>query len=125
MLYEITIDDRQYAVDIDDSAVRITDTNSNETKEQKNAAEDTLPDFNFEDSIQEAAICSPMQGRVVRILAALGQRVKKDEVLAILESMKMEIKVSSDKNGIVKKVNAEAGMFVKKNDELFYIASEE
>ena len=58
----------------------------------------------------ESKVCrSPMAGVVVRVSAQIGQSIQANDVLLVLEAMKMETVVTSARSGKVVKVNAKAG----------------
>lgn len=67
-----------------------------------------------------ANIFAPMQGQIVKILVAKGDKVKKGQVLCILEAMKLENEIVAPKDGIIQevlisvpaKVDASQGLFV-------------
>ena len=73
-----------------------------ETNEEENHADDVLPDD-----------CEPVNatipGSVWKVLAEEGQHVNKDDVIAVLESMKMEFPVISEYDGVVEKIFIKAG----------------
>ena len=54
-------------------------------------------------------ITSPMPGKVIDIRVKPGDEVEKDQVLAVMEAMKMEHSLKSPRDGIVKMVGAETG----------------
>ena len=58
----------------------------------------------------ESKVCrSPISGVVVRVQAQVGQVIKANDVLMVLEAMKMETEITSPIDGKVAKVNAAAG----------------
>jgi methylmalonyl-CoA carboxyltransferase 1.3S subunit len=58
----------------------------------------------------ESKVCrSPMSGVVVRVSAQIGQQIKANDVLLVLEAMKMETVVTSPVDGKIAKVNVNAG----------------
>ena len=58
----------------------------------------------------EARVCrSPISGVVVRLSAQVGQQIKANDVLMVLEAMKMESSITSPIDGKVAKVNVSAG----------------
>jgi biotin carboxyl carrier protein len=59
-----------------------------------------------------ANITSPMPGKVLRYLVAVGQEVKKGEGLVIVEAMKMENELQSPKDGVVKTLSSSPGATV-------------
>jgi len=44
-------------------------------------------------------VVAPMLGKVLRLAAELGARVKEDETLLVMEAMKMEIQVVAPRDG--------------------------
>jgi glutaconyl-CoA/methylmalonyl-CoA decarboxylase subunit gamma len=58
-------------------------------------------------------LTSPMPGKIFKILKEIGSDVKKGEVILILEAMKMEHAIRSDKDGKVKKINYQLGELVQ------------
>jgi len=58
----------------------------------------------------ESKVCrSPMAGVVVRVSAQVGQQIQANDVLLVLEAMKMETVVTSPRDGKISKVNVNAG----------------
>lgn len=64
---------------------------------------------------------APMPGLVVEIQAEQGQQVEKDDVLVILESMKMQNELRSPRQGIVSRVRVEANDSVEQHQTLLSI----
>ncbi|WP_291989290.1 acetyl/propionyl/methylcrotonyl-CoA carboxylase subunit alpha [Candidatus Accumulibacter sp. ACC007] len=69
-------------------------------------------------------LTAPMPGKVVALLAAVGQQVEKGAPLLILEAMKMEHTITAPKNGIVKAFCYAAGDQVADGAELVDFAAE-
>ena len=61
---------------------------------------------------------SQIPGKVVSIEVAIGDKVKKGDVVCVLESMKMQVSVKSHKDGEIKKLKTKEGNSVNKNDIL-------
>jgi biotin carboxyl carrier protein len=58
----------------------------------------------------ENKVCrSPMAGVVVRVSAQVGQQIQANDVLLVLEAMKMETVVTAVRAGKIAKVNVKAG----------------
>ena len=55
---------------------------------------------------------SPMQGTIIKIAVAEGQRVSAGEVIVVLEAMKMEQPLTAHKDGIVTGLSVEVGQTV-------------
>lgn len=58
-------------------------------------------------------ICSPMPGKVLRVLVAAGDSVTEGQGLVVVEAMKMENELKSPKNGLVKELLAKPGESVE------------
>ena len=59
---------------------------------------------------------SQIPGKVIKISVSEGSEVKKQDVICVLESMKMQVSVKSHKDGVVKKIKVKEGSTVAKND---------
>ena len=62
-----------------------------------------------------------MQGTIVRVLVEEGQEVEADEPVCILEAMKMESEVRSQKAGTVSEIRVEAGQTVRSGEPLILV----
>ena len=58
---------------------------------------------------------APMMGMILKVNVAVGDKIKAGDVAAILESMKMELRISSEIDGVVTAVNCRAGETVERN----------
>lgn len=61
-------------------------------------------------------VCAPLPGLLVSVSVTEGQRVMPGEVVAILESMKMNLELCAPRGGIVQSVRATPGMDVGQGD---------
>jgi 3-methylcrotonyl-CoA carboxylase alpha subunit len=58
---------------------------------------------------------APMTGMILKVNVAIGDSIKVGDVAAILESMKMELRIASETDGVVTAVNCRAGETVERN----------
>ena len=65
-----------------------------------------------------------MPGKVVKIMASVGEKVKKGQTLLILEAMKMENEIKSGIDGVVKAVHVKAGDALEKNVLMMEVEAE-
>jgi acetyl-CoA/propionyl-CoA carboxylase biotin carboxyl carrier protein len=72
-------------------------------------------------SASGGAVQAPMQGTIVKVLVEEGQEVAADQPVCILEAMKMESEVRSQKAGTVSEVRVEAGQTVGSGDTLILV----
>ena len=63
-------------------------------------------------------IVAPMPGRVGQILVQPGDSVERGQTVIIFESMKMEIEIAAQRDGVVKRVAVELGAQVDKGMRL-------
>ncbi|MFT4217666.1 MAG: biotin carboxylase N-terminal domain-containing protein [Micropruina sp.] len=59
-----------------------------------------------------ADLTAPMQGTIVRVAVAEGDRVAEGDLVVVLEAMKMEQPIAAHRSGIVRALRAEAGATV-------------
>lgn len=64
------------------------------------------------------ALKAPLPGSIIRVEAKVGDTVKQGDLLLVMESMKMENNILSEKNGVVKSIAVEAGQAVMQDDIL-------
>jgi len=68
-------------------------------------------------------IAAPMPGKVIKFSVAEGDKVRKNQTLAVVEAMKMENELKSPGDGTVKKIYASAGDMVDTSKPLLEIES--
>lgn len=69
----------------------------------------------------QISLRSQIPGRVVSINVNVGDKVKKGDILCVLESMKMQVSIKSHKDGVIKSMKIKQGASVAKNDTLMEI----
>ena len=69
----------------------------------------------------EGGVKSNMQGTILKIKVAKGDKIKKGDVLATIEAMKMEQEINADSKGEVKEIFIKEGDPVKSGDILMQI----
>jgi len=70
------------------------------------------------------SIKAPMPGLILDINVKVGQEVKEDETLLILEAMKMENIIISPRNGKIKSISVAKGDAIEKNELLIEFEKE-
>lgn len=63
-------------------------------------------------------ITAPMPGTILKVVANAGDKVKKGQVLVILEAMKMENEIVAPSEGLVATINVSRGTSVNAGDLL-------
>ena len=64
---------------------------------------------------------SPMPGTIVDVRVTAGQSVKKDDVLLVLEAMKMENEILAGRGGTVREIRVKDGDSVNTGDVLVVV----
>ena len=64
---------------------------------------------------------APMVGKVLKIEKQVGDRVEEDDVVIVMEAMKMEIPVVAPTGGVLKEVNVSPGQAVEAEQVLAVI----
>lgn len=78
-------------------------------------------DTGCSDSTEMSAVCAPLPGLLVAVPVTVGQHVLSGEVVAVLESMKMNLELCAPWGGVVQSVHATPGMDVGQGDVLVNI----
>lgn len=68
--------------------------------------------------VSKGTLTSPMPGRVISVVAKEGDKVSVGEPLVVIESMKMETAIRSDREGVVESVLVSEGASVKRGQAL-------
>lgn len=66
-------------------------------------------------------VTAPMVGKVLEVKCKVGDKVEEDQVILLLEAMKMEIPVVAPVGGTVKEVKVSAGQTVESDTVLAVI----
>jgi biotin carboxyl carrier protein len=90
-----------------------------EVEEFKPIKKDKLKDK--ECKIRENQIKAPMPGKIISISVDIGQCIKKGQDLLVLEAMKMENRITSPSDGILKKICTNVGATCNSRDLLMVI----
>ncbi len=63
-------------------------------------------------------VVAPMVGKVISVDVKVGDKVKKNDVVAVIEAMKMHVKIFSPADGEVQEIKVSPGQQVNRNDVL-------
>ena len=66
-------------------------------------------------------VTAPMVGKVLQVLCKVGDTVQEDDVMILLEAMKMEIPVAAPAAGVVKEIKVAPGETVESDAVLAVI----
>ena len=144
MKYLVTLNNKKYEVEVEQNQATILGA---EKYTSKYILADAIPSSNAVSNIQEApkvapvqeskattpkslvvedngsgeTIKSPMPGVILNVKVNSGTKVKKGEVLLILEAMKMENEIVAPIDGVIVSVNVSKGSAVNTGDVLTII----
>lgn len=105
MKYYVTVNGNKYEVEVESENNEIAMSEESPMPNKTN----NINKVSVE-GIQGEIISAPMPGKIVSIKVSEGESVKKNDVLLVLEAMKMENEIVSPKDGII------TNIFVNKND---------
>ncbi|MEM2101270.1 MAG: acetyl-CoA carboxylase biotin carboxyl carrier protein subunit [Candidatus Nitrosocaldus sp.] len=66
-------------------------------------------------------LTSSVPGKIISILAKKDMPVKKGDVIMVVESMKMQVKIKAHKDGVVKELKVKEGANIARNDVIAII----
>jgi biotin carboxyl carrier protein len=69
-------------------------------------------------SLEERTVTTPMSSKVIKVLIAAGDTVEIDQVLLIVEAMKMEMPITSPIQGKVQDVLVKEGQILEQGEKL-------
>ena len=78
-----------------------------------------FPDLDTE--IKDGSYLSPMPSQIIKVLVKEGDKIKENDELIIISSMKMESTISAHSNGIVKDIFVKEGQNIESNFKLINI----
>lgn len=116
-MYMVQIADKKYYIEVDDNNAKIQKIESDF---------DDLPDFDSdEDSSKGAcAVLATLPGNICRVLVQLGQRIEKNDILFLCETMKMELEILSPCAGTLTRLEVSEGQHIEKDRLLAEITPE-
>ncbi|GGG50464.1 acetyl-CoA carboxylase biotin carboxyl carrier protein subunit [Bizionia arctica] len=110
-IIEADFNSKSYKVKVNNNTYNIHISNNLDT---------LIKDMGFEVGATKQVndIKAPMPGLILDINIKVGQEVKEDDALLVLEAMKMENVLSSPRDGIIKSISINKGDAVEKNQLL-------
>lgn len=122
MKLKIVIDGKPYEVEVE--AAEPARGAESQPPARVTVQSSVLPTFSKPGSsldIDEAKVCrSPLAGVVARLHTNPGQQVQNNELLLVLDAMKMEIKITAQSAGTIKSIAVAPGDAVKPGQILVY-----
>lgn len=123
-IYKIKVNGKTYRVELE--AIEEVASSSSPAPAAKEEVKDAAPSpKNVElangGSSEGREVNSPIQGTVVRVLAKVGDAVKKGTPLVVVEAMKLENEVVSPYDGTVSAIKVEKGQAVASKEVIALI----
>lgn len=121
-VWSVLADGRQHEVHVDRDGADFTVTMRGRTQRVRIAdPREWNANTNGRATAGLAKVASPMPGKMVRVLVAVGDRVEAGAGLAVVEAMKMQNEMKSPIAGTVTQVLTEAGATVNANQVLVVV----
>lgn len=125
MIYVVNINDKSYEVEVEQGKANIIKTTAiaaqapivQAAPAAAVAPQTAAPSGN----VSGEPVKSPMPGAILDVKASVGAKVKKGQLLFILEAMKMENEIFSSLDGVVSQIMVSKGSSVSTNDILMVI----
>ena len=70
------------------------------------------------EAVGQGRLAAPIPGRVVQVLVKQGENVARGQVLAVLEAMKTELRITAPADGVVAHIGCAAGDSVEEGTEI-------
>lgn len=126
MKYVVSLNGKKYEVEVNETQAEVLNVSeqaaSIETEPVKSDPEPIKVKSSGKEELSDGtSINSPMPGTILSINLNIGDAVKKDDVMFVLEAMKMENDIVAPKDGVVKQILAEKGSSVNTDDILAII----
>lgn len=125
-VYTVEVDGKAFVVKVSDGGdiSQITPTNTPTPAPVQTAPTPSAPVAASAPTAAAAGepVTAPMAGNIVKVLVSEGQQVVQDEVVVILEAMKMETQICSARAGTVQGIRVKAGDVVAVGDTLLTLA---
>ena len=121
MIYKVTINDKLYEVEVEEGKASLLRTETAQAAAAAPIIEAPTPAADAKPAAASGALAAPMPGVVLELKVAKGQRVKENDLLLVLEAMKMENEIFAQKSGTVTEIYAAKGARVNTGDPLILI----
>lgn len=112
--YKVKVNGKSYIVELESVEETQKSITTNETKSKKEEKKVST-------SSECNEILAPIQGVVIDVKTSIGQKVKKGDILLLIEAMKLENEVNASVDGEVVEILVTKGQNVSTNEVLIKI----
>lgn len=129
--FKIAIDNKEYLVEMEEiggvnnpsaNAAPVEEFVSQQRVEETKNVEEPISQPIISESVGAEALTAPMPGAILKVLVNVGEAVKQNQPIMILEAMKMENEIVANHDGIVKGIHVQQGDVVNPGDALITIS---
>ena len=113
-IYKVKVNGKVYEVELE-SVTETEGTVKAEAKEEAKPAPKAVP------TGTGVELKAPMQGTIIAVNVTAGDEVKKGQVVAVLEAMKLENEIVANADGVVKQVLVTKGQTVDNQEVILII----
>jgi biotin carboxyl carrier protein len=113
--FRIKIDGKIFEAEVEETSEAEVDKPVVKTKETPS------PQIPTPSKEEGKSVVAPMPGKVIKINVSKGQKIKKGDVVLVIEAMKMEQEINSSLEGTVTDIQVSEGDMVKKEQVLIVI----
>ena len=125
MIYTVTINDKQYEVEVEKGKANLLKTTAVVAAPAEPAAAPAAPAAAAPAATAAAGttpVVAPMPGTILKINVQVGQAVKEGDLVCVLEAMKMENEIYAPCAGKIAQVLTSKGASVQTDDVLVSIS---
>ena len=112
-IYKVKVNGKTYEVQLESvDEVKTETATSSETKTKEAPKKETSKKASSSSSTNLVEVVAPIQGNVIDVKVKVGDKVKKGDVLLLIEAMKLENEVNAPSDGEVAEVIVSKGQQV-------------
>ena len=112
-IYKVKVNGKTYEVQLESvDEVKTESATSSEVKTKEAPKQETSKKASSSSSTNLVEVVAPIQGNVIDVKVKVGDKVKKGDVLLLIEAMKLENEVNSPSDGEVVEVIVSKGQQV-------------
>jgi len=116
--FKVVVNGKEYVVEVEELGDSV-EPRKVERVERKSAAPVKREKREVEQV--KGVVTAPMPGKITKIKVKIGDEVKKGDVVAMLEAMKMENEILAPNDGVVKEIRVSEGANVNRGDIIMII----